>query len=249
MNQQHLLLDIEGTTCPVTFVSEILFPFAEGELSHYITEHESDSSQNRSIQEARTEWESDQSPESLRLKKQVSELQVNEVDGLIQYLKHLISIDRKSTALKDLQGQIWEHGYRKGELKSELFPETAECLRQWHQQKITLSVYSSGSVHAQKLLYRHSSSGNLEALFSHWHDTHMGPKKSPESYTIIAKGLKSSSKNIWFVSDNGEECDAAREAGMNTLFSLRHGNPDREPRDHQVIQSLHEVTAHLAAQK
>ena len=147
LNQQHLLLDIEGTTCPVTFVSEILFPFAERELSHYVREHESDSSQNRSIQDARREWERDQSPKSQHLKKQVSELQINEVEGLIQYLKHLISIDRKSTALKDLQGQLWEHGYRKGELHSELFPETAECLRQWHQQKITLSVYSSGSIH------------------------------------------------------------------------------------------------------
>ena len=249
LNQQHLLLDIEGTTCPVTFVSEILFPFAERELSHYVTEHESDSSQNRSIQDARREWEMDQSPESQHLKKQVSERHINEVEGLIQYLKHLISIDRKSTALKDLQGKIWEQGYRKGELKSELFPETAECLRQWHQQKITLSVYSSGSIHAQKLLYRHSSSGNLESLFSHWFDTHTGPKKSSESYVIIAKELKSSPKNIWFISDNGDECHAAREAGMNTLFSLRDGNPDREPRDHQVIQSLHEVSAHLAAEK
>ena len=249
MNQQHLLLDIEGTTCPVTFVSETLFPFAERELSHYVTEHELDGSQNRSIQDARREWGKDQSAESLRLKKQLSEQQINEAEGLIQYLKHLISIDRKSTALKDLQGQIWEHGYRKGELKSELFPETAECLRQWHQQKITLSVYSSGSVHAQKLLYRHSSSGNLEALFSHWFDTHTGPKKSSESYTIIAKELNSSPKNIWFISDNGEECNAAREAGMNTLFSLRDGNPDREPRDHRVIESLHAVSAHLAAQK
>ena len=249
MNQQHLLLDIEGTTCPVTFVSEILFPFAERELSHYVREHERDSSKNRSIQDARREWERDQSPESERLKKQVSERHINEVQGLIQYLKHLISIDRKSTALKDLQGQIWEQGYRKGELKSELFPEAAECLRQWHQQKITLSVYSSGSVHAQKLLYKHSSSGNLEALFNHWFDTHTGSKKSSKSYAIIAKELKSSPKNIWFVSDNGEECNAAREAGMNTLFSLRDSNPDREPRDHQVIQSLHEVSTHLAAEK
>ena len=249
MNTSHLLLDIEGTTCPVTFVSEILFPFAERELSHYVTEHESDSSQNRSIQDARREWESDQSPESQHLKKQVSELQINKVEGLIQYLKHLISIDRKSTALKDLQGQLWEHGYRKGELKSELFPETAECLRQWHQQKITLSVYSSGSVHAQKLLYRHSSSGNLEALFSHWFDTHTGAKKSSESYAIIAKELKSSPKNIWFVSDNGAECDAARSAGMHTLFSLRDGNPDRDPRDHTVVQSLREVSVHLTAEQ
>ena len=102
------------------------------------------------------------------------------MDGLIQYLKHLISIDKKSTALKDLQGKIWEHGYN---LKSQLFPETAECLREWREQGLTLSVYSSGSIQAQKLLYRHSPAGDLEKLFSHWFDTHTGPKKSTESYT------------------------------------------------------------------
>ena len=107
------------------------------------------------------------------------------MDGLIQYLKHLISIDKKSTALKDLQGKIWEHGYNNGELKSQLFPETAECLRKWHEQGLTLSVYSSGSIQAQKLLYRHSPAGDLEKLFSHWFDTHTGPKKSTESYTKL----------------------------------------------------------------
>ena len=246
---QHLLLDIEGTTCPITFVSEILFPYAKRELSAYVTENVHNSGQNRSIQEARREWERDQSLESMRLKKQVSEQQINEVEGLIQYLKHLISIDKKSTALKDLQGQIWEYGYKKGELKAALFPETADCLQHWNQQGINLSVYSSGSIHAQQLLYRHSCSGNLEGLFSHWFDTHTGPKKSAESYAIIAKCLNSSPKSIWFVSDNGEECDAARETGMNTLFSLRDGNPDRNPRDHQVIHSLHEVNAHLTTKK
>ena len=134
MNQQHLLLDIEGTTCPVSFVSDILFPFAKRELTRYIESNWNKSTNNKQIQEAKTEWKNDQSLESLHLKKQVEQQQINEVNGLIQYLKHLISIDRKSTALKELQGKIWEYGYRNGEIKSQLFPETAECLRQWHEQ-------------------------------------------------------------------------------------------------------------------
>ena len=159
------------------------------------------------------------------------------------------AIDKKSTALKDLQGKIWEHGYRNGELKSQLFPETAECLREWREQGLTLSVYSSGSIQAQKLLYRHSPAGDLEKLFSHWFDTHTGPKKSAESYTKIAEQLHSSPNKIWFVSDNGAECDSARLAGMHTLFSLRDGNPDRDPRDHTVVQSLREVNVHLRAEQ
>ena len=244
-NQQHLLLDIEGTTCPVSFVSDILFPFANKELSKYITKHWNKSPHNKPVQAAKEEWLDDQSAESMKIKQQVMQGKTREVDGLIQYLKHLIGIDRKSTALKDLQGKIWEYGYNNGELKSQLFPETAECLHQWYEQGLTLSVYSSGSVQAQKLLYRHSSNGDLEDLFSHWFDTHTGPKKSTESYTKIAEQLHSLPNKIWFVSDNRAECDSARLAGMHTLFSLRDGNPDLDPRDHTVVQSLREVSALL----
>ena len=249
MNQQHLLLDIEGTTCPVSFVSDVLFPFAKQELSHYIKQHWDKSPDNEQIQAAKKEWLDDRSTESIQIKQQVIKGEAEEIDGLIQYLKHLISIDKKSTALKDLQGKIWEHGYKNGELKSQLFPETSECLREWREQGLTLSVYSSGSIQAQKLLYRHSPAGDLEKLFSHWFDTHTGPKKSTESYTKIAEQLHSSPNKIWFVSDNGAECDSARSAGMHTLFSLRDGNPDRDPRDHTVVQSLREVNVHLKAEQ
>ena len=246
---QHLLLDIEGTTCPVSFISKILFPFAKRELSSYLIRNEHNGNQSQTIQKAKKEWAEDQSVKSVQLKKQVDLQQISEMDALTQYLEHLIVIDKKSTALKDIQGEIWELGYSNGELKAELFPETVECLQQWHQQGITLSVYSSGSIHAQKLLYRYTSEGNVETLFSHWFDTHTGPKKAFQSYTTIATLINSAPENIWFISDNGEECDAARKAGMKTLFSLRDGNPDRDPRDHEVIQSLHEVVRYLAAKK
>lgn len=249
MKQQHLLLDIEGTTCPVSFVSDVLFPFAKQELSDYIKQHWDQSPHNKPIQAAKKEWLDDQSPASIQIKQQAMKVETKEIEALIQYLKHLISIDKKSTALKDLQGKIWEHGYKNGELKSQLFPETAECLREWRDQGLTLSVYSSGSIQAQKLLYRHSPAGDLEKFFSHWFDTHTGPKKSTESYTTIAEQLHSSPNKIWFVSDNGAECDSARSAGMHTLFSLRDGNPDRDPRDHTVVQSLREVSVHLTAEK
>ena len=249
MNQQHLLLDIEGTTCPVSFVSEVLFPFAKQELSHHIKQQWGKGTDNKPIQEAKKEWLDDQSVESTQIKQKVMQREIEEIDGLIQYLKHLISIDKKSTALKDLQSNIWERGYHNGELRSQLFPEAAECLRQWHEQGLTLSIYSSGSIQAQKMLYRYSSAGDLEKLFSPWFDTHTGPTKSTESYTTIAEQLHSSPNKIWFVSDNGAECDSARSAGMHTLFSLREGNPDRDPRDHTVVQSLREVSTHLTAEQ
>ena len=100
MNQQHLLLDIEGTTCPVSFVSDVLFPFAKQELSHYIKQHWNKIPHNKPIQATKKEWLDDQSPESKQIKQQVAKRETEEMDGLIQYLKHLISIDKKSTALK-----------------------------------------------------------------------------------------------------------------------------------------------------
>ena len=110
MNQQHLLLDIEGTTCPVSFVSDVLFPFAKQELSHYIKQHWDKSPHNKTIQAAKKEWLNDQSPESIQIKQQAMKGETEEMEALIQYLKHLISIDKKSTALKDLQGKSGNTG-------------------------------------------------------------------------------------------------------------------------------------------
>ena len=107
MNQQHLLLDIEGTTCPVSFVSDVLFPFAKQELSHYIKQHWEKIPHNKPIQDAKKEWLDDQSTESMQIKQQAMKGETEEIEALIQYLKHLISIYKKSTALKDLQGKIW----------------------------------------------------------------------------------------------------------------------------------------------
>ena len=105
MTEQNLLLDIEGTTCPVSFVSDVLFPFAKQELSHYIKQHWDTSPHNKPIQAAKKEWLDDQSSESIQIKQHVMKGETEEIDGLIQYLKHLITIDKKSTALKDLQGK------------------------------------------------------------------------------------------------------------------------------------------------
>ena len=195
------------------------------------------------------EWLDDQSPESIQIKQQATKGETEEMDGLIQYLKHLISIDKKYNSTQRPTGKNLGTRVQQRDLKSQLFPETVECLREWRKQGLTLSVYSSGSIQAQKLLYRHSPAGDLEKLFSHWFDTHTGPKKSTESYIRIAKQLHSSPNKIWFVSDNGAECDSARLAGMHTLFSLRDGNPDRDPRDHTVVQSLREVSVHLTVEQ
>ena len=240
----HILLDIEGTTCPVSFVSDMLFPYATHNIKRFAEQHHSRPDIKKILNEAGDELTKDA---SVSAAKQTQWLGDNATDwqGICDYLIYLISIDRKSTALKDLQGKIWRQGYEEGEIKSHLYPEAGQCFHEWRSQSKALAVYSSGSVEAQKLLYQYTESGDLRPLFMHWFDTHTGPKKEAQSYSSICSSMNVEPGSVLFVSDSGAECDAARQAGLKTLFSLRGGNPDLDPRSHQAITSLNEVTEYL----
>ena len=238
----HLLLDIEGTTCPITFVSNILFPYAQKHLKTYINTNIDDEAVSRLIKDAWNEWRMDTDPESQSLlQASHTETEDRNNEAIHDYLQHLITVDRKSTALKDLQGQIWMRGYASGSIQSELYPETLAALQSWTSAGHKLAVYSSGSVAAQQLLYQYTAEGDVRHLFSGWFDTRTGPKKESHSYQSIAKELKALPGNIAFISDNKAECDAAEQAGMHTIFSLREGNPDQSPGHHTVITSLNQV--------
>ena len=245
MTITHLLLDIEGTTCPVSFVSEVLFPYARKSLPNFLIKHKEDPVIGEILKTAEQEWNADSTPESIKIRRVTQMRKLNSLDAITLYLEHLINIDRKSTALKDLQGKIWRDGYQRGEITSQLFHETAESLKRWHNRKLSLSVYSSGSVQSQKLLYRYTKDGNLEHLFDNWFDTHTGSKKETDSYRRIATEINTMSSNILFISDNPEECDAAQVSGMPTLFSLRDGNPYEDPRNHKAIKSLNDVDEYI----
>ena len=241
----HLLLDIEGTTCPFNFIVDVLFPYAEQNLESFIDAHYNENSITQILAQANEEWIKDKHPDSMSLLSRCHRQSHMPKESTTKYLQYLMSIDQKSTALKDLQGKIWKQGYKNGTLKSTLFKEANECINRWKEKGLTLAVYSSGSVEAQKLLYQHTQTGNLAGFFSHWFDTHTGPKKSQESYELIAKEMGTDAKSVIFISDNGEECDAAKIAGMHTLFSLRANNPDQDPRQHCVISDLNEVDAYI----
>ena len=237
----HILLDIEGTTCPVSFVTETLFPYAKSELKSFLDRHKKDPLINQLIDNADNEWIHDNSEDSTRLRHQSEKRQQTKHLKIEAYLQLLIKTDKKSTTLKDIQGKIWKEGYATGRISSELFEDAHENLKQWHKQGYRLSVYSSGSVEAQHLLYRYTNKGDIKNLFSYWFDTHIGNKKEPSSYTEIASVMDCKPQNILFISDNSDECDAARSAGLGTLYSMRDGNPQQEPRNHPVISCLEEV--------
>jgi enolase-phosphatase E1 len=215
----HLLLDIEGTTCPVSFVAEVLFPYARQALGPFLQRYGAEPEVAALLQEVEAAWRQDPNPEAQALGK---------TGDLGAYLEWLIDHDIKLTPLKDLQGRIWADGYGSGAITAPLFADVAEALRRWHGAGLRLAVYSSGSVPAQQLLYRHSNSGDLTGLFSHWFDTRVGAKQQPDSYRKIAEAMGVEPSGVLFISDALAELEAAHGAGMAVLLSDRPGNPNRD---------------------
>ncbi|PTA83866.1 acireductone synthase, partial [Kosakonia sp. H7A] len=121
-------------------------------------------------------------------------------DKLVLTLQQWIDEDRKTTALKALEGMIWEAGYRDADFTAHIYPDAARLLRAWHDAGIPLYVYSSGSVPAQKLFFAHSDAGDLTGLISGWFDTQVGPKRESNSYRKIAESIGLPAPQILFLS-------------------------------------------------
>lgn len=197
-----ILTDIEGTTSSISFVKDVLFPFARTRLPGFVSAH-------------------GQRPEVRRWLDAVAvEIAASACDDdvIVETLQGWIDQDRKHTALKALQGMIWEAGYRDGDFLAPLYPDVLPALRAWHMAGHRLAVYSSGSVPAQKLLFSHTEAGDLTPLFSGFFDTEIGGKREPDSYRRIAEQLGSAPFDLLFLSDVVAELDAARDAGLRTVL-------------------------------
>ena len=202
-----ILTDIEGVTGSISFVKDILFPYAKQHLAAYIMARETDAAVERILDEARAE---SGQPDA-------------DTARLIATLTSWIDEDKKITPLKELQGLIWEDGYRQGRLTAHVYEDAVDYLRKWRQAGKSLYVYSSGSVKAQKLLFEHTEYGDLRSLFSGYYDTRTGQKIDPASYREITRQIGQASHRILFLSDVVAELDAARAAGMSTALLVRDG--------------------------
>ena len=195
-----IVTDIEGTTTSIAFVKEVLFPFAREHLATFVAAHEDDP-EVRACLDAAREAAGDGALST---------------EGVIAVLLGWIDEDRKVTPLKTLQGLIWADGYASGELRSHVYDDVPGELHRWHAAGHDLHVFSSGSIAAQKLLFGHTSHGDLTGLFSGWFDTTTGPKLAAASYEKIAAALGRDPGAVVFLSDQAGELDAAAAAGMIT---------------------------------
>lgn len=226
-----ILLDIEGTTTPIAFVYDVLFPYARAHFREYL---------RRSPDAGLIELlEQERRDESDRGAPAVSD---RSIDSLAAYIDWLMDRDRKSPGLKRLQGLVWQRGYRDGALKGEVFDDVPPALARWRSRGIDVAIYSSGSVLAQQLLFSTTRFGDLTRHLAGFFDTSSGVKTSSASYARIASALERSTEQLLFVSDVMAEVEAARSAGCQVALAVRPGNaPQREPGGLRVVHTFDEL--------
>ena len=214
-----ILTDIEGTTSAVSFVFDVLFPYAREHLPGFLRNHAGEPAVAAQIDAVRSE---SNEPDA-------------DLERVVAILLEWIAADRKATSLKALQGMVWAEGYRAGQIKGHVYPDAVEALQAWKQQGYALYVYSSGSIQAQKLIFGCAEVGDLTPLFSGYFDTGSGHKREVDSYNRIADAIGLPPGDILFLSDVVQELDAAHQAGMRTCGLAREGG---DLPGHQVVDSF-----------
>ena len=222
MSLRAILLDIEGTTTPIAFVHDVLFSYARDHVREFLAANPA----AEDIALLREEHANDVGAPPL-------------TNDIAAYVEWLIKLDRKSTALKSLQGKIWRRGYEEGSLKSQVFADVPPAFERWRERGLRISIFSSGSVLAQQLLFAHTDVGDLTPFIDSYFDTKVGKKGEAESYRKIAEAMSLEPEQILFISDVVAELDAANEAGMKTLLSIRPGNAPAE--QYPSIRSFDEI--------
>ena len=218
-----ILLDIEGTTTPIAFVHDVLFTYAREHLREFLNANPAADDIALLREEHAIDEKEGRNPPPLTA----------------EYVEWLISLDRKSTGLKSLQGKIWRQGYEEGSLQSQVFEDVAPAFGHWRERGLRISIFSSGSVLAQKLLFAHTEVGDLTRFIDSYFDTSSGKKGDADSYRRIAEAIDLEPVQILFISDVVAELDAANRAGMKTILSIRPGNEPQPP--YPSIRSFDEI--------
>src|SRR5215469_10270391 len=212
------LLDVEGTVAPLSLTTEVLFPYARRLFAIFLERNRNDElvREDLVLLEAENRAEVDEGvPRLPGIASPADTARPRFRLDAMMYLMWLMDRDRKSTALKSLQGKIWKTGFESGELKGTLFDDVPEALRRWSVEG-RVAIYSSGSVEAQKLFFSYSTAGDLTPLVFGYFDTRTGPKMESASYAAIAKAMNVEPEEVLFFSDAVRELDAARGAGCGT---------------------------------
>ena len=225
-NGALVLLDIEGTVSPLAYVHDVLYPFVRTQVAAFLTRRGTDPNVVAALQ---------------RMVAEARPGAPGKIAELVNLVDELMARDAKQTGLKQLQGLMWEEGFASGALKAEVFPDVPPALAAWVAEGRKVRIFSSGSVHAQRLFFRHTTAGDLSGYLSGHDDTTTGPKRVAASYAAIARQAGVAASQILYLSDVTAELDAARAAGFVTALALRPGNAPNPPHTHPEIGSFADI--------
>lgn len=240
-----IVLDIEGTTTPISFVTDVLFPYACTNVRKHLSSTYDSRETKGDIDLLRSQVEDDLEkgvlgavpiPPDDAGKEKV-------IDSLVTNVEAMIKADRKITALKQLQGHIWRTGYESNELQGIVFEDVPEALQKWHANGIKVYIYSSGSREAQRLIFGNTAFGDLRKYICGFFDTTVGNKREARSYFEISQSVGvDKPSQILFVTDIYQEAVAAKAAGLEVVISVRPGNaPLPENHGFETIKSFAEI--------
>ena len=235
-----ILLDIEGTTTPLAFVYDVLFPYAARELNAFIGRHFHDPEIRRVLESLRQQRALDASL-GLAPPAWNDNSEGAEIKSLTEYGRWLMKQDRKDPSLKSLQGFVWQQGYAGGELRGQVYPDVPKALRRWREQAKATYIYSSGSVLAQKLLFQSTEYGDLTQLLDGFFDAGVGVKSDSKSYRTISAQIRCEPHQVLFISDATRELEAAESSGMHTALAIRPGNRTPESAKFSVVHQFDEI--------
>ncbi|HEY6361894.1 MAG TPA: acireductone synthase [Vicinamibacterales bacterium] len=231
-----IVLDIEGTTTPIAFVHDVLFPFARAHLRGHLAARAA----SQALQDTLRQLRRDRADEVAR-GEQPPDWTGSEWERVAAFVEWLMDRDRKAPGLKRLQGEIWERGFQERMLRGEVYPDVPPALRRWRDAGLGVAIYSSGSEQAQRLVLGTTPFGDLTGLVCRFFDTAVGPKVSSDSYRRIALELGCTTGEMLFVSDVTRELDAARGAGCQALLCVRPGNTPQAGGGYPVIRTFDEI--------
>lgn len=240
-----VLVDIEGTTTSISFVKETLFPYVRQNLKNYIESKWEDEEFKQDYEKLKEQAKKDEKDQLDGFVTITGDKPEEEKESLLKNVLWQMDNDRKTGALKQLQGHMWREAYKTGAVKAHVYEDVPKALESWKNDGRKIYVYSSGSVEAQKLLFGHSVHGDLLKYFSGFFDTEVGAKQESDSYKNILSKIDDKPSNVVFLTDVVKEAAAAKEAGLSTVIVVREGNAalnDEEKVTYTTIKSFLDLT-------
>jgi len=231
-------------------VKDVLFPYVTKHLKKYLTEHWEEPTTVKDVADLEELSKQDQQNQVKGIVPIVESNNMNEkLDSVIANVNWLMDKDRKTTALKQLQGHIWKQGFDSKEIIGDVYDDVPECFKQWHEQGIKLFIYSSGSIDAQKLLFSNTRYGDLLPLISGHFDTSTGAKLQSDSYRKISQLINTTPQDILFLTDSYEEAQAANQALFDVVLLNRPGNAPLPPDNrHRTAANFNELNPLIFSQ-